>query len=152
VNISFDALKIDIFKEQLARGETVPIRVFGSSMWPFLKGGDTVEVRSFPFAQIAPGDIIVTGAQGRVICHRLLTKNSSEVWTKADAFIGIDAPVPRDHVLGKVIAKVVDGHIVPLNTPYRRVVNRVVLYLTFVLALAYPFLRWLKWRFKIHLS
>jgi signal peptidase I len=94
----------------LAREGPVAVTVRGASMAPLLADGDRVEVA--PALLYWPGDVVAfRDDQGRLIVHRLLGYRSQggriAGLTRGDAATGLDAPIPLDRLLGRVVA--VDG-------------------------------------------
>ena len=88
-------------------------RVFGASMFPWIRSGDLVFVRRFAREQAAPGDVIAFERDGRLFVHRVVRgavspssvrgRTSSGLITKGDALDREDAPVSREEFLGRVI-------------------------------------------------
>lgn len=72
----------------------------GSSMYPFIKGGESVSVKTKQKPR--EGDIIVFLRKDIIIIHRLLKVNRSDVITKGDFNLGFDSPVKKRHIIGVV--------------------------------------------------
>lgn len=86
------------------------VRVFGGSMFPWIRHGDFVFVRRHDFGRIALGDVILFERDSHVFAHRVLRRmtapigsNSDSVLiTKGDALDGADAPVSAAEFLGRI--------------------------------------------------
>ena len=91
--------------EASAAGDGFSVRVAGDCMEPFLQDGQSVAVT--PGARCWPGDVVAfVGIDGRLRVHRLLVALPARLGglciTKPDAADWIDAPSPREQVLGRV--------------------------------------------------
>lgn len=75
--------------------------VTSSSMAPTLDAGDVVIVD--PAVPPAPGAIVVVDRSGRLVTHRVVTVNSSDVVLRGDATSVTDPPDPAYAVVGTVI-------------------------------------------------
>ena len=94
---------VDLWAEKHARTESA---ISGNSMAPLICDGDTVVVEHGD-GQPRIGDVIVVKRDGAVVAHRLIhfeTKEGDERFlTQGDSCSGIDPPVRRDQILGKVV-------------------------------------------------
>ena len=90
---------------------SVCFRVLGASMFPWIRSGDLVFVRSFAYEQAARGDVILFERHERLFVHRVIRaavggaggKERGALITKGDALDGEDEPVTRAEFLGRVI-------------------------------------------------
>jgi len=93
----------------LQRGQRVRMSVNGSSMLPFLRDGDVVElepVRTLPM----PGDImLVRGLQERYVLHRVVRIEGDALFLRGDAQSGCEGPFTRRDVLAKVVMSYPNG-------------------------------------------
>ena len=97
--------------EKLRADGSVCFRVLGASMFPWIRSGDLVFVRSFSYEQASRGDVILYERGGRLFVHRVIkgavagtgTKRPTALITKGDALDGEDEPVMRAEFLGRVI-------------------------------------------------
>jgi len=100
--------KIMLFEDILKSGSTLRIRVTGSSMSPFLSGGETLNIKKVDVSSLRIGDLIFfKNNEGSAILHRIVKKrptyqNSYIFQTKGDALRGMDSPVSADDIIGKV--------------------------------------------------
>ena len=90
---------------------SVRFRVLGASMFPWIRSGDLVFVRSFAYEQASRGDVVLFEREERLFVHRVIRsvvggaggKERGELITKGDALDGEDKPVTRTEFLGRVI-------------------------------------------------
>lgn len=73
-------------------------------MSPALREGD--EVLLEPVAELALGDVVVARVPSRpgTILHRVVGLEGARVWTRGDACLRSDPPVPRANVLFRATA------------------------------------------------
>jgi signal peptidase I len=97
--------------EKLRADGSVCFRVFGASMFPWIRSGDLVFVRSFSYEQASRGDVVLYERGGRLFVHRVIrgavagagAKRPGALIAKGDALDGEDEPVTRAEFLGRVI-------------------------------------------------
>ncbi|MGB9244903.1 MAG: signal peptidase I [Candidatus Acidiferrales bacterium] len=89
---------------------SVCFRVLGASMFPWIRSGDLVFVRSFAYEQASRGDVVLFERAGRLFVHRVIRaaagaggKERGALITKGDALDAEDEPVTRAEFLGRVI-------------------------------------------------
>jgi hypothetical protein len=92
---------------ELAAERPLAATVRGGSMAPLLADGDRVELA--PARWPLPGDVVAFQAvDGRLVVHRLLgyrwSAGGLACVTQGDASPDPDPPVPRDRLLGRVVA------------------------------------------------
>lgn len=95
---------------------------WGSSMFPFICGGDYILVKRVPLEIIQPGDVIVFESDNKEkICHRVveIEKKDSILWFHTKGYknnsYGI-SPVRQEKVLGKVVAIRRKSSVIELST------------------------------------
>lgn len=96
---------IEMFLEVLEKGFPLKIRLFGSSMYPFLKEGEVVIVQRRPWTDLRRGDILLYHRDRRFIAHRVLKPPKSledSCLCKGDTLKGVDPPVNLHQYLGRV--------------------------------------------------
>jgi len=144
VDESASNVRISLYRDVLNRGDDLSIKMGGSSMWPFIKDGETVVVRRMRFEDIVTGDVIVVYVNGRMICHRVFRKKHRCIQTKADALTGLDAEISERNILGKVIAQKRGCHTRRCEGRVSSLVGRCIAWGTLVWAPLIPGLRRLK--------
>jgi len=97
---------IDRIAAKLRSDGSACFRVFGASMFPWIRTGDLVFVRRLDYEQARRGDVVVFERDARLFVHRVIrVERSGEhvIVTKGDALDRVDAPVTRAEFLGRVI-------------------------------------------------
>lgn len=96
------------FEDILNKGFTLRVKVTGSSMTPFLKGGEILTIKKVRYSSLCTGDIIFfRNPYGFPVLHRLVRKKKIQnnilmFQTKGDSMMSFDEPVHYTAVLGKV--------------------------------------------------
>jgi signal peptidase I len=96
---------------RLRANGSVCFRVLGASMFPWIRSGDLVFVRSFAYEQALRGDVVLFERAGRLFVHRVIRAaaaaagggESGALITKGDALDAEDEPVTPAEFLGRVI-------------------------------------------------
>lgn len=99
-----------VIRSALERGQRVRMTVNGSSMLPFVRDGDVVElepVHSSPRV----GDVVLLRCSGeRYVMHRVVRKEGDALFIRGDAQPRSEGPfAPRD-VLGRISLSQRNGH------------------------------------------
>jgi hypothetical protein len=99
---------LELFLDALRRNGEARLRLHGGSMWPWLRGGDEVVVRSEPAAQIAPGAIVVCRREGRLFAHRVLRRARASdggvsLVLKGDTLPAADPAAREEQIVGRVV-------------------------------------------------
>lgn len=106
------------------------LRVRGSSMRPWLRGGEVVELQSITPAEARPGDVVAFARGGGLFVHRVIGKRHGEhgtlLITKGDAFAEPDAPVREDELLARVACVVRAGGAVATDTLAQQALGRLL--------------------------
>jgi signal peptidase I len=88
-------------------GET-RLRVFGTSMVPFILPGDLISVRRSDPVEISNGEIVLYAREGRMFAHRVVGRaggpDDALLITRGDLLRRCDPPVSSSELLGKVIS------------------------------------------------
>jgi len=109
--LPFDEEKVqeisrELFFELLQRGESLCLKVQGSSMGYIIKQGDLVRIKSIKKEELKPGDIILYSQGGSFVCHRIISCAQSDgkhfLITKGDVLLQADNSLPMNQVIGKV--------------------------------------------------
>ena len=98
-------LRKDRVLRELASGQPLSLRIQGNCMYPLLKDGAAVQVKSKRLYW--PGDVLVfRGNDNQVCIHRFLScylrHGCIRYMTKADTALRPDSSVERHHIIGKV--------------------------------------------------
>jgi phage repressor protein C with HTH and peptisase S24 domain len=96
--------------------DTVPVRIHGWSMWPWLCPSDRVDVRSK--AQPEIGDIVVVLRENEPpYIHRIVELNDQQFLSRGDNVRNDDGWRPREAIAGVVVRLYRLGLPVPLPHP-----------------------------------
>ena len=99
----------ELLESLLGVGHSVQTRTKGTSMEPTIPDGSVLHVQPVALQDVQMGDIVlIKSASGRPLYHRVVRvfhkQGQSQVQTWGDACASLDAPVPLEHVLGRVTA------------------------------------------------
>ncbi len=117
--------KAELAESLLASGWMLRLRVFGSSMKPFLRNGTLTRIA--PLSGLSPlagtpnlGDIVLfKAASGRMVAHRVIGLDGETYRTKGDSSGEPDGPVKRRQLLGRILG--IEGlFFLPLDGPVAR--------------------------------
>lgn len=94
--------KCQLFIQALRSYGRASLRVTGTSMWPALWPGDTVEIRAAQLEQIETGALAAFTRDDRIFIHRVVRKahGSRTLITRGDALSTEDPPVRQSELLG----------------------------------------------------
>lgn len=127
-----------------ARGR-VNLRVYGSSMLPWVRPRDIVVVRHATLAKVACGDIVLFARGERLFVHRVIGKsstgNTNLLVTKGDAQPQRDAPISGDELLGKVSALYRGWHWVNFDSSAQGALNGFLFRISVLSEVWYPVAR-----------
>jgi mycothiol synthase len=100
--------------EALPPGHRLWVRGVGRSLYPLLRGGDSVRVLRCGPGAMARGDVALVRQGRRLVAHVVVSK---EPWGTAPLVGGLD--VPGGVTLGRVVAVRRGAWVVPLPRPFR---------------------------------
>lgn len=86
-------------KEILQKKNSFSFVAGGTSMYPFIRHGDTVIVQ--PAISLETGNVVLAKNQQRLILHRIIKITADGVITRGDACLCDDGFTPFEDVLGK---------------------------------------------------
>lgn len=91
-------------REALRREARVRMTVSGSSMLPFLRDGDTIELEAVG-STCRLGDVVLAEVtEGQYLVHRVIWASERTVWLAGDAQSTAQGPLPVSSLLGRVVA------------------------------------------------
>src|SRR5262245_40148745 len=109
-------LVADLAAPFLRSGSTLRLRARGSSMLPFLRDGDLLEIWPVSPVEIQVGDVICYEPSPGALClHRVVTRDGRGFVTRGDALTHVEV-VPAGSVLGRVRAVARRGRAWRLDT------------------------------------
>lgn len=98
----YHAAIVQLIRQQLANGHSVPLQVSSPSMLPILRPGDTVQVVAARPHELVPGDLVTYQAGEALYTHRLLAEDDGLYQTRGDNLFYPDRPVPYAAIVGRV--------------------------------------------------
>jgi len=115
---------LELIVQNLHSQNCARFRVYGSSMRPWLRGGEVVEVRREEPAKVRRGDVVAFTRGGGLFVHRVIGKRQRDgrilLITKGDAFPEADAPVREEEYLGRVTRVASGGRVLSTESPAQR--------------------------------
>jgi signal peptidase I len=81
------------------------LRVSGTSMVPAILPGDLISIEPASVAEVAPGEIVVFAREGRLVVHRVVSRNDGGapgLITRGDRTKRDDAVVSSMELIGRV--------------------------------------------------
>lgn len=95
--------RLELLAQQLLR-DRCPVRfvVTGSSMYPFIREGDTVTLAPCVGTERV-GDVVAVSHAGRFFIHRIVRAAETGLWVQGDAHPHTALPVSRHEVWGVVV-------------------------------------------------
>ncbi len=110
------------------------VRVFGSSMLPWIWPGDVLVIRRTDMRTISPGEVVLFARKGRLFIHRVVRKYAAEsepfLVTKGDAVAHTDGPVLQSEFLGRVALIHRRARQIDLEEPTRLALGRLLSHLS----------------------
>ena len=140
--------RAEMLADVLRSGGAVTLRVFGGSMWPWLRSGDAISVRREDAARIHRGEVVLFAREGRLFAHRVIRKFARDgravLITKGDTLPRADAPLEAAELLGRVFRVRRAGREFALDSPQRRALGRAAALVTHSSRFWYPLARAVK--------
>lgn len=123
----------------------VNLRVYGSSMLPWIRPRDIVVIRHTKLAKIACGDIVLFARGDRLFVHRVIEKkptgDATFLVTKGDAHPQRDAPISGDELLGRVSSLYRGWHWVNFDSSAQGALSGLLFRISVLSELWYPVAR-----------
>ncbi len=111
--------------ETLQQGGRARMTVSGSSMRPFIRSGETVELASVTPGSLVPGMVVlVETTEGRHVLHRVIRVTPQGVFTRGDANFHEEGPFAFDRILAMVTGIVRGDHVRHFDTGIYAVIPR----------------------------
>jgi len=117
-----ETLATPVIVEALRAGRSVPLRVTGHSMAPFLSPGQRVLLAHCSAQSLKAGDLVAFERGCRVVLHRVLAVHSGTVIEKGDN-VRQETAVAQKQILGRAVA-VLGPRTVSLMQPRHRASGR----------------------------
>lgn len=120
-----DDIDYTLIKKSLKQNKLC-FKALGSSMLPFVRNGDFVEIRSTDIDNISIGDIIFFEKDKRFFLHRLLKKNENEYITKGDNMPNFDIPINSNNILGKLTIIKRENRVIDPNSSLNKNLGKLI--------------------------
>ncbi len=121
-------LALDMLKEVIARDVEVPLKTFGLSMRPSIRGGEWIVVRRASADEIAVGDVVIYQAGNAFVAHRVIRRRRQGgrvlFTVKGDAHLAAEGEIPAEAVVARVVALKKADRRIDLDHPRWRLSNR----------------------------
>ena len=92
-----------LWRQSLSHAGILRFRPLGCSMAPILCNGDIVTIEAR--ADMRVGDIMLADHGGGLVLHRVVARRNGRLITKGDSLDHLDAPVTREQILGRAVAR-----------------------------------------------
>jgi signal peptidase I len=123
----------------------VNLRVYGSSMLPWIRPRDIVVIRHAKLPTIACGHIVLFARGDRLFVHRVIEKQSTTaaplLVTKGDAHPQPDAPISGDELLGRVTSLYRGWHWVSFDSSAQGALSAFLFRISLLSEVWYPLAR-----------
>jgi len=98
-----------LWRQSLSHAGILRFRPLGCSMAPILCNGDIVTIEAR--ADMRVGDIMLADHGGGLVLHRVVARRNGRLITKGDSLDHLDAPVTREQILGRAVARERQGKV-----------------------------------------
>lgn len=124
-------IDFDMFKTLTATGETVFLKVKGSSMMPFLKSDkDSVAAKRID-GKLKKGDIVFYSRMDSVaVMHRIMKIENDKMWLCGDAQQTWEGPLNVNSAFAKVVSVIHNGKTYDENSFYFKFFSKIWINLT----------------------
>lgn len=122
-------------KEILAEGNDLQVKTFGFSMFPFIKFGDLITIRTLKDTQPQIGDLIIFIINDKFVLHRLTKKKYSGEYifqTKGDCAFYFDEPINESQIIGKAVKIKRNEKIINLESKKYKILNYFLSKISFI--------------------
>jgi len=118
----------ELAEEILQAGHRLRFQAYGSSMRPFIRAGDILEIERSGKSTIQRGDILLfRRSDSKLSAHRVVDiriEGAQQLYvTMGDALYQPDGVIRQDQVLGRVVLYEREGKSVRLDTRFQRLVG-----------------------------
>lgn len=110
-----------VIRAALERGQLVRMTVNGSSMLPFLRDGDVVELEPISTVLTLGEIVLAQSVAGHYVIHRIVRVQEASVWLRGDAQEQCEGPLPRHAVFGRAVTASRNGRVRTLDRGWLRI-------------------------------
>jgi hypothetical protein len=94
-----------LLSDAFLRGDRIRISVTGTSMQPWIKGGDLLELEAVDSDRVRVGEVVLAKRQDEThVLHRVVKLQDDRVMLRGDAQNTHDEPFPRCRVIARVVS------------------------------------------------
>jgi hypothetical protein len=123
-------LALDMLKEVIDRDVEIPLKTFGLSMRPSIRGGEWIVVRRAGTEEMNVGDVVIYQVGNTFVAHRVIRKRDQDgclyLTVKGDAHLAAEGEIAAGEVVARVVALRKADKRIDLNHPRWRLVNRLI--------------------------
>jgi hypothetical protein len=94
-------VKTELWHQGLRQGWVMRFRPRGSSMTPFIRSGDIVDI--LPGKNLSIGDIVLYALLEELVMHRVIAKGNNRIITKGDGLNYLDPTIDLENIWGRAI-------------------------------------------------
>jgi signal peptidase I len=113
-----DALRIS---QALHKRGRISLRVYGTSMLPWVRPGDIALIRQISLDNVRCGDVVLFRRENHLFVHRIVEKkgplDAAQLFAKGDALPNADGKIAEQELLGRVVRIYRKGHRINLDAP-----------------------------------
>lgn len=118
----------ELLRYSLQQGQQPFVTITSDSMAPLLRRGDQVQIEAAPWQALQPGDVVLVQAAVDLLTHRYWGSAPQEqiVWLllRGDRPLDFDGLLPASHLIGRVIGRRRQHHLLDLQQGAGRWLNR----------------------------
>ena len=123
-------LALDMLKEVIDRDVEIPLKTFGLSMRPSIRGGEWIVVRRAGAEEIRMGDVVIYQSGPVFVAHRVIRKRQQDdricFTVKGDAHLAAEGEIAAEEIVARVVAMKKADKMIDLNHPRWRLTNRLI--------------------------
>jgi hypothetical protein len=95
---------VELLSSLLGEGLEVRVRLTGWSMKPLVPSGSVLRFSSN--GEPLRGDIVLARLENdALVAHRVVALDGDRIWTKGDACVTADGPLPRERVIARAVRR-----------------------------------------------
>ncbi len=114
----------EIASSIIGSGSSITFVAQGRSMSPFIRDGDTVIIAPTEGDPCIGDVVLCRNTEGNLLLHRVIRKTAESVFTKGDAWLTDDGPVPYKNIIGKAVRVSGSGVNFHLKFPFSFLLGR----------------------------
>ena len=109
-----------LLDELIKDGKRVRLTVSGSSMFPFIRNGDVVEIEGLN-SKIRVGDVLLVRKNDETyVLHRVVKVEKDKFFLRGDYSSCLEGPFREDYVVGRAVIRFSGGRVYNLSRGWYR--------------------------------